>query len=113
MVTETRMKLVLFALISVMMASLFLGMMSGAASGSTESYLAGSDGEQADISSAGHPRLWLRADDLPRLRSWANESNPLYRDGLAILAAAIPGVSVSACGRRVGSLYFRKHLCTS
>lgn len=33
-----------------------------------------------------HPRLWLTAGDLPRLRSWATESNPLYRDGLALLA---------------------------
>ncbi len=33
-----------------------------------------------------HPRLWLTAEDLPRLRSWASESNPLYRDGLALLA---------------------------
>lgn len=35
---------------------------------------------------AGHPRLWLTAADLPRLRAWASESNPLYRDGLALLA---------------------------
>ncbi len=34
-----------------------------------------------------HPRLWLTAADLPRLRSWATDSNPLYRDGLALLAA--------------------------
>jgi len=26
----------------------------------------------------GHPRLWLRAEDLPRLRSWASDSNPVY-----------------------------------
>ena len=35
---------------------------------------------------AGHPRLWLTAADLPRLRAWATDSNPLYRDGLALLA---------------------------
>ncbi len=34
-----------------------------------------------------HPRLFLRATDLPRLRSWALNSNPVYRDGLAALAA--------------------------
>jgi hypothetical protein len=34
-----------------------------------------------------HPRPWLMAADLPRLRSWATDSNPLYRDGLALLAA--------------------------
>jgi hypothetical protein len=31
--------------------------------------------------------LWLRAGDLPRLRSWAVSSNPIYRDGLAAEAA--------------------------
>jgi len=35
----------------------------------------------------GHPRLWLRAEDLPRLRSWANDSNPIYKNGLAVVAA--------------------------
>jgi len=35
----------------------------------------------------GHPRLWLRATDLPRLRSWAAASNSLYQNGLAVLAA--------------------------
>lgn len=34
----------------------------------------------------GHPRLWLTSADLPRLRSWAVTSNPLYVDGLALLA---------------------------
>jgi hypothetical protein len=34
-----------------------------------------------------HPRLWLTNSDLPRLRSWATEANPLWRDGLALLAA--------------------------
>ena len=33
-----------------------------------------------------HPRLWLTAPDLPRLRAWASDSNPLYLDGLALLA---------------------------
>jgi hypothetical protein len=31
---------------------------------------------------AGHPRLWVRQEDLPRLRAWATDSNPLYKDGL-------------------------------
>jgi hypothetical protein len=34
----------------------------------------------------GHPRLWLTGADLPRLRSWAVASNPLYANGLALLA---------------------------
>jgi hypothetical protein len=34
----------------------------------------------------GHPRLWLAADDLPRLRSWATDANPFYREGLARVA---------------------------
>ena len=34
-----------------------------------------------------HPRLWMTTDDMPRLRSWAVASNPLYQDGL--LAAAL------------------------
>lgn len=29
-----------------------------------------------------HPRLWLTGADLPRLRSWANASNPLFESGL-------------------------------
>lgn len=29
---------------------------------------------------AGHPRLWLRADDLPQLRSWAVTTNPMFDD---------------------------------
>jgi hypothetical protein len=36
----------------------------------------------------GHPRLWLRADDLPRLRAWAVETNPVYQDGLARVVEA-------------------------
>ncbi|NQD36573.1 hypothetical protein HPT27_06020 [Permianibacter sp. IMCC34836] len=35
---------------------------------------------------SGHPRLWLRAADLPTLRSWATSSNPMYQDGLLQLA---------------------------
>ncbi len=34
-----------------------------------------------------HPRLWFRIEDIPRLRSWANDSNPVYKDGLSVLAA--------------------------
>jgi hypothetical protein len=30
----------------------------------------------------GHPRLWLTAADLPKLRRWATSSNPVYAEGL-------------------------------
>ena len=33
-----------------------------------------------------HPRLWLTESDLPRLRTWASTSNPLWRDALKPLA---------------------------
>lgn len=34
----------------------------------------------------GHPRLWVRPDDLPRLRSWAVPGNPIYQEGLRVRA---------------------------
>ncbi|MBR9975042.1 MAG: hypothetical protein KFF77_05640 [Bacteroidetes bacterium] len=33
-----------------------------------------------------HPRLWVRDADLSRLRSWAVATNPVYADGLELLA---------------------------
>ncbi len=41
----------------------------------------------ATVQVAGHPRLWFTANDLPRLRSWAVNSNPIYLNGLSNLAA--------------------------
>ena len=35
---------------------------------------------------AAHPHLWITAQDLPRLRAWAAQNNPLYTDGLWVLA---------------------------
>ncbi len=35
-----------------------------------------------------HPRLWLTQADLPRLRAWASDTNPIYRDGLKRVAEA-------------------------
>ncbi|HMA37508.1 MAG TPA: S-layer homology domain-containing protein [Chloroflexia bacterium] len=35
---------------------------------------------------AGHPRLWLTTADLPRLRSWAVSTNPVYQQGLLVAA---------------------------
>ncbi|MEO6323910.1 MAG: hypothetical protein ABIT01_04955, partial [Thermoanaerobaculia bacterium] len=32
-----------------------------------------------------HPRLWLTSADVPRLRDWATDANPVYRDGLGRL----------------------------
>lgn len=34
-----------------------------------------------------HPRIWIRQADLPRLRSWAVSGNPLYQDGIRVVAA--------------------------
>ena len=39
---------------------------------------------------AGHPRLWINQSDLPRLRSWAVSTNPVYQQGLrGALATAL------------------------
>ncbi|MDT5346892.1 MAG: hypothetical protein QOH91_179 [Mycobacterium sp.] len=35
---------------------------------------------------SGHPRFLVGESELDRLRRWASESNPVYRDGLAVLA---------------------------
>ena len=37
----------------------------------------------------GHPRLWLTADDLPRLRARASDDNPLWRDGILVRAESL------------------------
>jgi hypothetical protein len=34
-----------------------------------------------------HPRLFVRTEDLPRLRSWAGRANPIYQEGLAVKVA--------------------------
>src|SRR5262249_11371685 len=44
-----------------------------------------------------HPRLLVTAADLPRLKSWAGASNPIYRDGLAV--AATNAKADTAAGR--------------
>ena len=33
-----------------------------------------------------HPRLWITAADLPQLRQWATNANPVHADGLRLLA---------------------------
>ena len=35
---------------------------------------------------AGHPRLWVTGDDLPRLRGWATAANPLWQGGILPVA---------------------------
>jgi hypothetical protein len=37
----------------------------------------------------GHPRLWITADDLPRLRTWAAATNPVWADGLSRVLAQV------------------------
>ncbi len=36
--------------------------------------------------STGHPRLWVRQQDLKQLRSWAKPDNPVYAQGLLVAA---------------------------
>ena len=40
------------------------------------------------IAATGHPRLLVREADLPRLRSWATASNPIFANGLKPLVEA-------------------------
>jgi hypothetical protein len=40
----------------------------------------------APVPVTSHPRLWLTGADLPRLRGWASESNPLWQEGILPLA---------------------------
>ncbi|MEX2534276.1 MAG: hypothetical protein WD273_01635 [Trueperaceae bacterium] len=42
-------------------------------------------GSDIDVGAA-HPRLWVTAGDLPRLRAWAGSDNPIYQQGLKPLA---------------------------
>src|SRR4051812_39537530 len=34
----------------------------------------------------GHPRLFVKGTDLDRLRSWATPANPVWAEGLSVLA---------------------------
>jgi hypothetical protein len=36
-----------------------------------------------------HPRLWITTNDLPRLRSWASPTNPVYQALLPVLTATM------------------------
>jgi hypothetical protein len=42
-----------------------------------------------------HPRMWITQADLPKLRGWAVDSNPMYKNGLAV-AASIAKADVDA-----------------
>ena len=33
-----------------------------------------------------HPRMWITTGDLPKLRGWAVDTNPMYKNGLAVAA---------------------------
>jgi hypothetical protein len=37
---------------------------------------------------AGHPRLWIRAEELPRLRARATDANPIYKDLMSVVTDA-------------------------
>jgi hypothetical protein len=41
------------------------------------------------VATSGHPRLFLTADDLPRLRSWATSENPIYQHGMVPFLASL------------------------
>ncbi|HLY81397.1 MAG TPA: hypothetical protein VKQ71_00355, partial [Acidimicrobiales bacterium] len=41
---------------------------------------------------ASHPRLWITAADLPRLRSWAAGSNPMWTSGLSVTLARVRAI---------------------
>ncbi|MEX2543058.1 MAG: hypothetical protein WD314_14725 [Trueperaceae bacterium] len=47
----------------------------------------GASGSDSDSAvDADHPRLWVTAADVPRLRAWATSNNPIYQQGLKPLA---------------------------
>ncbi len=48
--------------------------------------LATNPGATEKAISVTHPRLWVTNSDLLRLRGWATSSNPVYRDGILVLA---------------------------
>jgi len=50
---------------------------------SRKTFAARAEDDPAD----GHPRLWLRESDLPRLRAWARKDNPVWTEGLAVRLA--------------------------
>jgi hypothetical protein len=33
-----------------------------------------------------HPRMWITSANLPKLRGWAVNTNPMYKNGLAVAA---------------------------
>jgi hypothetical protein len=45
----------------------------------------------APIPLTSHPRLWITGDDLPRLRRWATEANPLWSGGMLAVADMLVG----------------------
>jgi hypothetical protein len=60
--------------------------LTGPATGPVREQAAAASALRLPAQVAGHPRLLIRAEDLPRLRSWASAGNPIYAKGLAVLA---------------------------
>jgi hypothetical protein len=46
----------------------------------------------------GHPRLWIREEDLPRLRAWATDSNPMWSQAL------LPRTEEAKAAKEAGNL---------
>ncbi len=54
--------------------------MPSAATAVTANYVANAPAVPFPVSS--HPRLWVTTNDLSRLQSWANNNNPIYKQGM-------------------------------
>jgi hypothetical protein len=50
-----------------------------------------------------HPRLWIDAADLPRLRSWASDGNPVWTHGLSVELQRVRDVVDSGAASDDGS----------
>ena len=65
----------------------------------------------APVPVTSHPRIWITTEDLPRLRGWATESNPIWQDGLMPLAEQLQAdvASGSVPGDDDGSQYWQRY----
>jgi hypothetical protein len=69
------------------LAAMLLAFASGAA-------LVGAAPARAEVTS--HPRLWIGAGDITRLRGWATSANPMYKNGLHAAALAAKATADAA-----------------